>query len=402
MRPTFLAVVLFLPSLGFAQGALTPLGAPAPTMKSLDQIEARTPLQAGAPGVSPDQNGGFIIERSGSYYLTGPLEVGSGNAISIYAPNVTLDLNGFTLSSTADDAVVRGTAIYAPNSADHLIIRNGHISGEIISQNNGTFTGRGFENGIDAPSVSAVNQAAANTLVEHVTVEGVMKNGISLERPTSSIRACSVYQCGQFGLSATDIADSNAAMCGSIALIAKGTASNCSASGQRGGISAVTAINCHGRSGTDTGLAATVATNCTGESYSGVGLQARECATGCSGTTTTGSYGIRVATLDSTPVAGTAENCRGSATGGGTGLSAETASNCFGQSNSGIGLSAGTASNSFASTASGTIAMEITGAATNCRGNCPAFRGSAIRASIAVSCTAAAGSIIATNKYNMP
>jgi hypothetical protein len=31
----------------FAQGALTPPGAPAPMMKSLDQVEARTPLVSG-------------------------------------------------------------------------------------------------------------------------------------------------------------------------------------------------------------------------------------------------------------------------------------------------------------------------------------------------------------------
>src|SRR6188768_715136 len=78
--------------LTFAQGSLTPpAGAPAPVMKSLDQIEARTPISS-AP---------FTITAPGSYYLIGNLSVSSGNAIVIATNDVTLDLNGFTISSTA-------------------------------------------------------------------------------------------------------------------------------------------------------------------------------------------------------------------------------------------------------------------------------------------------------------
>jgi hypothetical protein len=39
----------------FAQGNLTPAGAPAPTMNSLDQIEARTPISF-APFTKPLQH----------------------------------------------------------------------------------------------------------------------------------------------------------------------------------------------------------------------------------------------------------------------------------------------------------------------------------------------------------
>jgi len=47
----------------FAQGSLTPPGAPAPMMKSLDQIEARTPIDAAhTPG---DPNNQFIISAPG-------------------------------------------------------------------------------------------------------------------------------------------------------------------------------------------------------------------------------------------------------------------------------------------------------------------------------------------------
>ena len=81
-------VLCLLPASIFAQGALTPLGAPSPTMKSLDQIEARTIISA-LP---------YTITASGSYYLTGNLTAtGSGAGITVSADNVTIDLNGFAL-----------------------------------------------------------------------------------------------------------------------------------------------------------------------------------------------------------------------------------------------------------------------------------------------------------------
>src|SRR5262245_25481316 len=77
------------PSTAFAQGALTPPGAPAPTMKTLAQIEPRTPISS-AP---------FTISSPGSYYLTTNVTVSTGDAITITVNNVTLDLNGFTIAS---------------------------------------------------------------------------------------------------------------------------------------------------------------------------------------------------------------------------------------------------------------------------------------------------------------
>jgi hypothetical protein len=72
----------------FAQGSLTPPGAPAPTMKTLAQIEPRTPI-ASLP---------FTITNAGSYYLTTNLVGTSGtNGITIASGNVTLDLEGFAL-----------------------------------------------------------------------------------------------------------------------------------------------------------------------------------------------------------------------------------------------------------------------------------------------------------------
>ena len=71
-------------STALAQGSLTPPGAPAPAMKMLDQIEARTPINATAtPGDASNQ---FIISAGGSYYLTANITGVSGkNGMSINA-----------------------------------------------------------------------------------------------------------------------------------------------------------------------------------------------------------------------------------------------------------------------------------------------------------------------------
>ena len=116
----FLSTLNYQPSTLFAQGSLTPPGAPAPTMKTLDQIEARTPISS-AP---------FTISLSGSYYLTKNLTVSGGNAITIAASAVTLDLNGFTISSTASSAT--GNAILLNSSLHNITIRDGFIESGVV------------------------------------------------------------------------------------------------------------------------------------------------------------------------------------------------------------------------------------------------------------------------------
>ena len=112
----------------FAQGSLTPPGAPAPTMKTLQQIEPRTPLEAGSPGVSIGASGTVTISQSGSYYLTGNLTVTSGDGIRITASGVTVDLQGFTIRSTLTTASSEGIDI----DAARVSIYNGHIESGTI------------------------------------------------------------------------------------------------------------------------------------------------------------------------------------------------------------------------------------------------------------------------------
>src|SRR6266513_2309934 len=78
----------------FAQGSLNPPGAPAPTFKTLSQVEPRFPIS--------DFQTNLTIP--GSYYLTTNLFSGtnSNDAINIRTnvSNITIDLNGFSIIST--------------------------------------------------------------------------------------------------------------------------------------------------------------------------------------------------------------------------------------------------------------------------------------------------------------
>lgn len=174
-----------------AQGALTPPGAPAPTMKSLDQIEARTPIQA----LSGDSANLFLVSQAGSYYLTGNITSVTGKTcvgIANGVGNVTIDLNGFTLFgvpganaainglqstgvSISNGSIVNfpglgiGLGIFARSRIERVIFGNcaggGAAVGSYSIVKDCTFQACGSAT---APALSALSEA----IIDHCMVQG--------------------------------------------------------------------------------------------------------------------------------------------------------------------------------------------------------------------------------------
>ncbi|HJT80787.1 MAG TPA: hypothetical protein VJ719_06280 [Chthoniobacterales bacterium] len=340
-RPTFVLIISAFQLLSFSafsQGPLTPpafpapdpalnnLGQPIPSMKTLTQVEPRRPISS-AP---------FTISTPGSYYLTQNLAVANGDAITISTDDVTLDLNGFTISSTANPA--GGTAIFITSGRANITISHGHVKGQVVFSG-GNFSGNGFANGIHFTGTSP-----RNVRVMDVSISGCGSLGINLGVTDSSLVYRSVVRTvGDRGITAAVVDSCTAQETGATA------------------IEAETASNCRGESKGDTGVVAVTASNCVGRSESSTGVDASQ-----------------------------ANNCRGSSNSG-TGLTASFATNSSAVSQTGVGLSATTAHNCLGTSVSGPAGMNIVGTASFCRGS--RANGTAINAHIAIGCTVSFGTI---------
>ena len=419
IKPVIKAAALLLAAIspqftiGYAQGSLTPPGAPGLTMKALDQIEPRTPISS-VP---------FTINKPGSYYLTTNLNLtganGSSNAITIAASEVTLDLNGFGLSSSSPSAV--GSGILIGSDLQNISILNGFIRGN-VTETGGVFSGGGFDSGIFITfDENNTNTAGlpVNARISGVSVSGCMTFGIAIGIYNALVDSCNVRTIGGSGIYGGTIKNSWATDCGSTAIFGM-EISDCHGEcvGNSYGIYGASYVkNCYGSStGNDgvhaqqmaensyglssasgyIGLFTDDAQHCYGVNYNGVGLRATSTAGDCHG------VGLAVG-LEAD---GVAENCYGRCSTNGIGLSAGNAMNCFGYcpfGNSGVGLSANQANNCFGQDDENGVGLQAT-VAIGCQGRCYG-NNYAISANIMNSCyyyrqTGTPG--VSGTKYNMP
>jgi hypothetical protein len=222
-RRAMLLGLVFAVSSTFAQGPLAPPDAPAPTMKSLAQIESRTDVAT----LAGDSLNEHIISQPGSYYLTGNIDVAKTNGIEIRSSGVTLDLNGFQLyRSSADPATGVAIRIFGLFTAlRNIVIKNGQVTGGVTYDDSprlvDQFPGPGFNYGI------AGSGDPLNVRVSHVQVTGCKLGGIDLNALTAggsnTVEHCAIETVGGIGIRAGEIIHCTAITCGGTALEAKGS-----------------------------------------------------------------------------------------------------------------------------------------------------------------------------------
>ena len=400
---TALATITALAASAFAQGSLTPPGAPAPTMKTLQQVEPRTPLVAGSPGVSIGASGTITISQSGSYYLTGNLTVASGVGIMISASGVTVDLKGFTIRSTS--ATSSGDGINIVGS--RVSIYNGHIESG-TTYNGGSsgdqYTGPGFDYGIIAFI------AASGIHIRDITVSGVRLAGIYVWNNDSLVESCIVVVAASHGICANTVCRCSAVQCGLYGIIAD-TVNDCTGrstgrSTGSAGISAVTVANSFGdtssTSANANGIDASGSVqNSYGQSAGGDGINAF---------TVANSYGYAYSTsadANGIEASGSVQNSYGKSNAGGDGIMATAVANSVGYAFStrvsSEGIYASVAVQNSYGYSDGGDGIHSRGTVSYSYGNSAGTDAAAdgIEAYIAVGCKTVGGEDI-DHKYNMP
>ena len=231
-------------------------------MKTLDQIESRT--------VIPGGTAAYIIFAPGSYVLGGNITVANSSGIVISVGNVTLDLNGFTISSTHPIGYGSGIDVGSGQALTNIRITNGHInSGSAYNPATKIFSSAGFGAGVYA-GASSLN----NLQIDHVTVTGVTLHGIYASN--ASVDHCRVNICGSVGILGGIVSECAAQNCVEEGILAESVSNSKGASvGSTvgaDGVYAKTVSNSIGVADAGPGIAADIIMNSKGTSVSGYGI----------------------------------------------------------------------------------------------------------------------------------
>lgn len=180
-------------------------------MRALDEIEPRIPLVPGATGVVFSVDGSITINASGSYILTKNLTVITGNAISVQADGVAIDLMGFTIRSNSNAA--NGAAVSI--DADDVAVRGGQIRSGTSFDGGSFIFGPGFQYGIH------VVGTRRGTDVRDLIVHGTSSGGIVLDpNGDSLVDSCIVRHTGGTGISASLVRASQVEFAGAVGILA--------------------------------------------------------------------------------------------------------------------------------------------------------------------------------------
>lgn len=177
-----------------ANGALDPAGNPQPSMKTLQELydrigelldDRRIPI-----GTVPASTGyQHHITQPGSYVLTGHLDVTASLAgIRVAVPDVTIDLNGFTIQRTAGSA---GHAIQVDAAAHRCTIENGRLAGGTV--------GSGFQYGILCVGSGFPISYARGGSIADVAASGFSKTAI-IAGESWLLRGCTAHDNFEGGI----------------------------------------------------------------------------------------------------------------------------------------------------------------------------------------------------------
>lgn len=168
-----------------AAGPLSPPpGTVISTGRTLTEIYNRIP-PAGTTAVGltaiPGGTSGVSISAPGSYILTGNLSSNDTSVITISSPDVTLDLNGYTVSST--NVGLFAAVISLDGFVDRTAIRNGKLVG--------------------STNAIAGNSVVAEVMLEDLWMSGQRSTGINLNAGNQGrhlLRRCHVVRLGAAAL----------------------------------------------------------------------------------------------------------------------------------------------------------------------------------------------------------